>query len=130
MHNAFQHVLIQSGLLGGGAILIGLGIVSHYMVRYFFLEQPSDKSLIPPEIPAVFLFVMISSFAESTFAYFSAAWLLSAPIVAYVLALHRHLRRVRAKATWEKIRSKRLARRGLRAAGSRQGIEGVPPSAA
>jgi O-antigen ligase len=130
MHNAFLHVLIQSGLLGGGAILIGLGIVSHYMVRYFFLEQPSDKSLIPPEIPAVFLFVMISSFAESTFAYFSAAWLLSAPIVAYVLALHRHLRKVRAKAAWEKVWSNRLARRGLRAAGSREGIEGAPPSAA
>jgi O-antigen ligase len=130
MHNAFLHVLIQSGLLGGGAILIGMGIVCYYMVRYFYIDQPSDKSLIPPEMPAVFLFVMISSFAESTFAYFSAAWLLSAPIAAYVLALHRHLRKARAKAAWERRLSNRLARRGLRAAGSREGIEGAPPSAA
>lgn len=94
MHNAFLHVLVQSGILGGGAIVIGLAIVWYHLIRYFFLEQPTDKSLIPPEIPAVFTFVTISSVTESTFAYFSAAWLLSAPIVAYVMALHRRQRRL------------------------------------
>jgi O-antigen ligase len=111
MHNAFLHVLIQSGLLGGLAILIGLSIVWYYLIRYFFVRQPHDKSLIPPEIPAVFLFVTISSVAESTFAYFSAAWLLSAPIVAYVMALHRHMRRITAKAVQEQVFWSRLARR-------------------
>jgi hypothetical protein len=110
MHNAFLHVLIQSGLVGGGAILLGIGIVWFYLIKYFFLEQPPDKSLIPPEIPAVFLFVTISSITESTFAYYSAAWLLSAPIVAYVMALHLRLRRVSAKAAVDRIMRARWAR--------------------
>ena len=76
-----------------------------------FSHPPADKSLIPPEIPAVFLFVTISSIAESTFAYFSAAWLLSAPIVAYVMALHRHIRRISVKAAQERALRVRLARR-------------------
>jgi len=111
MHNAFLHVLIQSGLLGGAGILIGLAIVWYYVIKYFFLHQPTDNSLIPPEIPAVFLFVTISSVAESTFAYFSATWLLSAPIVAYVMALHRHLRRISVKVAQGRGLRDRLARR-------------------
>lgn len=114
MHDAFLHVVFQSGFLGGGAILIGLAIVWYYMIKYFFLRQPPDKSLIPPEIPAIFLFVMISSFAESTFAYFSAAWLLSAPIVAYVMALHRHMRRIAVRSAQERALRGRLARRKSR----------------
>jgi O-antigen ligase len=114
MHDAFLHVLIQSGLLGGGAILIGLAIVGYYLMKYFFLHPPSDKSLIPPEIPAVFLFVILSSVMESTFAYFSAAWLLSAPIVAYVMVLHRHLQKISAKAAQERDLRIRLARRNFR----------------
>jgi O-antigen ligase len=125
MHNAYLHVLVQSGLLGGGAILIGLAIVWGYLIKYFFLQQPWDKSLIPPEIPAVFLFVTISSFAESTFAYFSAAWLLSAPIVAYVMGLHRLMRRISAKAAQERAWQVRLARNKARFLGSPQQ---VPPS--
>ena len=114
MHNAFLGVLVQAGCLGGTAILIGLLIVWHYIIKYFFRKQPKDKSLIPPEIPAVFLFVTFSSLTESTFAYFSAAWLLSAPIVAYVVALHRHLDRIAAKAAQERALRIRSARRNLR----------------
>ena len=101
MHNAFLHVLFQAGLLGGGAILISIALTWCYLIKYFFLNQPEDKSLIPSEIPAVFLFVTISSVTESTFAYFSAAWLLSAPIVAYVMALDRRMRRVSRQAYLE-----------------------------
>jgi O-antigen ligase len=118
MHNAFLHVLVQSGLLGGGGILLGLAIVWYYLIKYFFLRQPSDKSLIPPEIPAIFLFMTVSSVAESTFAYFSAAWLLSAPIVAYVMALHRHMQRISRNAAQERVQRVRLARRNSRALGS------------
>ena len=114
MHNAFLHVLFQSGFLGGGAMLIGIVIVWGYILKYFFLQPPRDKSLIPPEIPAVFLFVTISSVTESTFAYFSAAWLLSAPIVPYVMALHRHVTRISAKETRERVLRVRLARRKAR----------------
>jgi hypothetical protein len=118
MHNAFLHVLVESGFLGGGAMLIGLAIVWFYLIKYFFFQQPSDKSLIPPEIPAIFLFVTISSTTESTFAYFSAAWLLSAPVVAYVMALHRYMRRVSLKAAQERALRARLVRRESRVMGS------------
>jgi O-antigen ligase len=102
MHNAFLHVLFQSGFLGGSAILIALFIVWVYIAKYFFFQQPADKSLIPPEIPAVFMFMTLSSFLESTFAYFSAAWLLSAPIVGYVMALHRRVQAESSKTAKEK----------------------------
>jgi O-antigen ligase len=130
MHNAFLHAFIQSGFLGGFAILIGLAVTWYYIFKYFFVSPPSDKSLIPSEIPAVFAFVTFSSITESTFAYFSAAWLLSAPIVAYVMALHRHLQRERAKAAWEKLLNWRLATHHHQADGSRGRIEEVPPSVA
>jgi len=127
MHNAFLHVLVQSGLLGGGAILIGLAIVWYYIIKYFFLRKPADRSLTPPEIPAVFLFVTISSITESTFAYYSAAWLLSAPIVAYVLVLNRQIRQSSAAAAREKWQKTRLGRRQTREADSAP-VEGMSPS--
>lgn len=130
MHNAFLHVFIQSGLLGGGAILIGLAITWYYLLKYFIISPPSDRSLVPREIPAVFLFVTISSMMESTFAYFSAAWLLSAPIVAYVMALHLHLKRVRAKAAWEKLLRWRLAQNGIHTVATGKGLQVVLPPVA
>jgi O-antigen ligase len=126
MHNAFLHVLFQAGFLGGGGILIGYAIVSYYVIKYFFLTKPADKSLIPPEIPAIFLFVTISSITESTFAYFSATWLMGAPIVAYVMALHQHMRAISAKATQERTLRLQLARRAFRA-GRSSGGTAAPP---
>ena len=110
MHNAFLHVLVQSGFLGGGAIIIGLGIVWYYTIYYFFLHQPVDKSLIPAEVPAILLFTTVSSITESTFAFYSAAWLLSAPIFAYVMALHQHMKRVSRRGAQERGLRLRLAR--------------------
>ena len=118
LHNAFLHAFFQSGILGGAAIVLGLAIVWMYILKYFFFQPPADKSLIPPEIPAVFLFVTVSSITESTFAYFSAAWLLSAPIVPYVMALHTRMRRVSALADRERAWRFRLARHRARALGS------------
>ncbi len=111
MHNAFLHAIFQSGLLGGLAIILGVVIVWGYIIKYFFLAPPADRSLIPAEIPAVFMFVTISSVTESTFAYFSAAWLLSAPIVPYVMALHNQMRRVSSREAKERSLRLRLARR-------------------
>jgi O-antigen ligase len=122
MHNAFLHVMVQSGLLGGGAILIGLAIVWYYLIKHFFLRRPADRSLVPPEIPAVFLFVTISSVTESTFAYFSAAWLLSAPIVAYVISLHRQIRQSSAAATREKWQKAQFGRRRIRDSAANDGM--------
>ncbi len=114
MHDAFLHVLFQSGFVGGLAILTALGITWYYIFYYFFQHQPADRSLIPPEIPAIFLFVTISSITESTFAYFSAAWLLSAPIVPYVMVLHRRMRTASMLAAKERSLRIRLARRKAR----------------
>ncbi|HMD85558.1 MAG TPA: O-antigen ligase family protein [Terriglobia bacterium] len=127
MHDAFLHALIQSGILGGVAIFIALGIVWYYTIRYFFRNQPSDRSLIPPEIPAIFLFVTLSSLTESTFAYYSAAWLLSAPIIAYVMALHQHMRKISLQASQERELRIRLARRKSRVLAP---LPEVPPAAA
>jgi hypothetical protein len=110
MHDSFLHAIFQSGFLGGGAVILALGIVWCYVIKYFFWQQPADKSLIPPEIPAVFLYVTISSITESTFSYYSATWLLSAPIVAYVMALHLRVQRISAKAAQERVMQARLAR--------------------
>ena len=60
--------------------------------------QPENEMPWLASIPAVLAFVTFSSITESTFAYFSAAWLLSAPIFVYVVALDRHLRNSRAHA--------------------------------
>jgi O-antigen ligase len=101
LHNAFLHVMLQSGFLGGAAAIAALVIVWGYTIYYFFIHPPADQSLIPGEIPAILLFTTLSSVTESTFAYYSAAWLLSAPIFAYVIALHRHMRRMSSKAALE-----------------------------
>ena len=114
MHNAFLHVLVQAGFVGGIPIIMGLAIVWYYTIYYFFICQPPDKSLIPPEIPAILLFTTLSSLTESTFAYYSAAWLLSAPIVGYVMALHRRMVRVSRSTAQVRAARNRLARSGSR----------------
>jgi O-antigen ligase len=128
MHNAYLHVLFQSGFIGGGAILIALLITWYYVIKYFYFRQPADKTLIPPEIPAVLMFVTISSLTESTFAYFSAAWLLSAPIVPYVMALRRHQQRTAHQAALERDLRLRLARRRAREEQSQPEVSPEPAS--
>ncbi len=102
MHNAFLSALVQSGVIGGGAIFLGLGIIGVLISKYFFLHPLRNKSLIPAEVPGIFLFIVVSSVAESTFAYFSAAWLLSAPIIVYVLVLHQQVLRAAVAVAAEK----------------------------
>jgi O-antigen ligase len=104
MHNAFLSALVQSGILGGAAVFLGLIVIAYFIAKYFFLHPLKNKSLIPAEVPGVFFFVVVSSIAESTFAYFSAAWLLSAPIVVYVLVLHRQVRQAAAMMARERIK--------------------------
>ena len=104
MHNAFLSALIQSGVIGACALFLGLTIVVYLIARYFFLHPLRNKDLIPAEIPGIFLFVIVSSMTESTFAYFSAAWLLSAPIVVYVLVLDQQVRQAGMAAAKEKTK--------------------------
>lgn len=102
MHNAFLQALVQCGIVGGCAIFLALTIIGFLIAKYFFLHPLKNKDLIPAEVPGIFLFVIVSSIAESTFAYFSAAWLLSAPIIVYVLVLHQQVLRATASVAREK----------------------------
>jgi len=102
MHNAFLSAVLQSGVIGGGALLLALTIIGFLIAKYFFIHPLRNKDLIPAEVPGIFLFVIVSSIAESTFAYFSAAWLLSAPIVVYVLVLHQQVQQAAAAVAKEK----------------------------
>ena len=111
MHNAFLQALIQSGVIGAGAIFLGLIIIGWLITRHFFLHPLRNKELIPAEVPGIFLFIMVSSIAESTFAYFSAAWLLSAPIIVYVLVLHQQVERATASLAMEKGKKLLMGRR-------------------
>ena len=104
MHNAFLSAIVQSGVVGGGALFLALIIIGFLIAKYFFIRPLRNKDLIPAEIPGIFLFVVVSSIAESTFAYFSAAWLLSAPIVIYVLVLDQQVRQAGAAAAIEKTK--------------------------
>jgi len=128
MHNAFLSALVQSGVIGGGALFLGLIIIWYLIARYFFLHPLRNKDLIPAEIPGIFLFVTVSSIAESTFAYFSATWLLCAPIVVYVLVLDQQVRQAAAAVAREKgkkmISARRQARKEVSAA-----AEGILPPA-
>ncbi|MGD1154263.1 MAG: O-antigen ligase family protein [Terriglobia bacterium] len=125
MHDAFLHALVQSGILGGGALLIAVLVVWRLTIKHFFIRPPRNTALIPPEVPGVLTFITISSVTESTFAYYSAAWLLSAPIFAYVPALDWHMRRSHAKAAWEKSLRGRLANRSIGAPEPAGGVEEV-----
>jgi O-antigen ligase len=111
MHNAFLSALVQSGILGGAAVFLGLIAIGYLITKYFFLHPLKNKSLIPPEVPGVFFFVVVSSIAESTFAYFSAAWLLSAPIVVYVLVLNQQVRQAAAMVAKERVKKLTLGKR-------------------
>jgi len=110
VHNAVVAALLEGGIIGGGAIIIGILLIWFLIIKYFYFRRPSDAKLIPAEIPGVYMFLTASSVTESTFTYFSAAWLLSAPIVIYVLMLHRHLQTVTWREAQERSQKIRLAR--------------------
>ncbi len=125
IHDAFLHVLIQTGVLGGGAAILALTVVWWVTAKHFVFRQPRDKSLIPPDIPGVLLFITISSISESTFAYYSAAWMLSAPIFPYVLALDRMLRKSGAGVLPKKFPRAWGPKRSLRDVDSEEPAEGI-----
>lgn len=104
LHNAFLAAFLQSGIVGGTALILAIGLIGFFIVKYFFVRRPASQELIPAEIPGIFLFLLVSSVAESTFAYFSAAWLLCAPIFAYSLVLHREIQRSSLAAERERNR--------------------------
>lgn len=83
MHNALLHAFTQAGVIGGipfVAALINVWISIMYIYR-----GPKEKHFsLPLEIPALVAFFTVLSITESTFAFYGAAWLFSAPLFAYI----------------------------------------------
>lgn len=80
LENAFFHALVQTGILGTLAYVAAYALAWFLMIRLYL--SPSSKQL-PDEIPGVLMFFTVMSFTESI-AYYSADWLLLAPVLAYL----------------------------------------------
>lgn len=84
MHDALFHALVQAGLLGTLAF-VGAYVVMWFLVVRVYVACPAqDLASLAAEVPGVLAFFTISSVTESTFAFFGAAWLLTAPVLAYL----------------------------------------------
>ena len=100
MHDGLLEALVQAGALGA-VLWLGALLLAWFLVfRLYQRRAPTDSLVLPPDVPGILAFLTVGSFAESNFAYFSAAWLFGAPLLAYVqcLALRRGLLVQRAKA--------------------------------
>lgn len=98
MHNVVFQALVQSGVIGTVALMLALLIVWAVVLKVYVLRPPANAALLLSEVPGVLLFFTVSSFTESTFAYFSAAWLMAAPLLAYIEVLNWQSRAARARA--------------------------------
>ena len=80
LENAFFHALIQTGILGTLAYVAAYALAWFLTVR-LYLSPCSSK--LPDEIPGILAFFSVFSITESI-AYYSAAFLLLAPVLAYI----------------------------------------------
>lgn len=83
MHNAFLHAFTQAGLIGGLPFVAAL---IHVWISIMYIYRgPKEKHFsLPLEIPALVTFFSVLSITESTFAFYGAVWLFSAPLFAYI----------------------------------------------
>jgi O-antigen ligase len=100
MHDGLLQALTQAGLLGTIPWLVAL--VLAWVLVFRLIERPvSTASLaLPADVPGILAFLTVSSITESNFAFYSAAWLIGAPLLGYVqcLAWQRRVFRSPAKA--------------------------------
>lgn len=90
MHNALLHALVQTGLFGTLPLVAAL-VGAWILILRLWRARPLQSSLpLPVEIPAVMAFFTVSSVTESTFAFFGVAWLVCAPLFAYVYMMNRN----------------------------------------
>lgn len=80
LENAFFHALIQTGILGTLAYVAAYAL-TWFLTARLYLSPCSGK--LPDEIPGILAFFTIFSITESI-AYYSAAFLLLAPVLAYI----------------------------------------------
>jgi len=93
MHDGLLEALVQAGGLGGVLWLGALLLTWVLVLRLYRRRAPAYPLALPLDVPGILAFLTVGSFAESNFAYFSAAWLIGAPLLAYVqcLAMQRGL---------------------------------------
>ena len=80
LENSFFHALIQTGVLGTLAYIFAYGLAWFLVIR-IYISPFSSK--LPDEIPGILAFFTVFSIAESI-AYYSSAFLLLAPVLAYI----------------------------------------------
>ncbi len=83
MHNALLHSFTQAGIIGGIPFVAAL-ISVWISIMYFYLGPKEKHFNLPLEIPALVAFFSVLSITESTFAFYGAVWLFSAPLFTYI----------------------------------------------
>jgi O-antigen ligase len=80
LENSFLHALIQTGILGTLAYIVAYILTWYLMVRLYLSPRSGE---LPDEIPGILAFFTVFSITESI-SYYSAAFLLLAPVLAYI----------------------------------------------
>lgn len=109
LENAFFHALIQTGILGTFAYVAAYAI-TWYLTARLYLSPHSSK--LPDEIPGILAFFTVFSITESI-AYYSAAFLLLAPVLAYIQVLAWQEGVLKGKGSYARSSVVRVSRRAL-----------------
>ncbi len=83
IHNGLLHALLQSGVIGTAAFVVAFVVALAFMVGLYWLGPESRRLALVAEVPGILIFFTVMNVTEST-AYFSANWLLLAPVMAYL----------------------------------------------
>jgi O-antigen ligase len=83
IHNGWLHALLESGVVGTTAFVAAFVVALAFMVRLYWLGPESRRLPLLAEVPGMLIFFTVMNVTEST-AYFSANWLLLAPVMAYL----------------------------------------------
>ena len=84
--NTLMHALVQTGLLGTLAFTIAMILAVVQMAKLYIASQVRRSSVFRDEVPGLLAFFIVLSITESN-AFFSANWLLLAPVLAYIQVL-------------------------------------------
>ncbi|HVB97968.1 MAG TPA: O-antigen ligase family protein [Candidatus Dormibacteraeota bacterium] len=83
LENAVSQALIQAGILGTVAFVAAFALAWYMLVRLYTSKLARQ---LPDEIPGILVFFTVMSITEST-VYYSADWLLLAPVLGYIQVL-------------------------------------------
>ena len=86
MHDALLHALVQTGLFGTVAFVLAIALAVFLMAKLYIASQVRRSAVFRDEVPGLLAFFIVLSVTEST-AYFSADWLLLAPVLTYIQVL-------------------------------------------